>query len=60
MKKTEQGVIKPGRDTMCDRCENTFRQCPMILVMAQQRVPQGMEIEVKTCPEFRPKKEDDQ
>ena len=57
MKKTEKGILKPGRDTMCDRCGNLFRQCPMILVMAQQRVPLGMEIEVKNCPEFKPEKE---
>jgi hypothetical protein len=55
MIKTEKGVLKPGKDTMCDRCMNVFRQCPMILVMAQQRVPLGMEIEVINCPEYNPK-----
>ena len=55
MIKTENGVAKPGKDTMCDKCVNVFRQCPMILVMAQQKVPLGMEIEVKTCPAYTEK-----
>ncbi len=59
MIKTDKGVLKPGRDTICDRCENVFRQCPMILAMALQRVPLGMEVEVKTCPEFKGSQEED-
>jgi len=53
MKKTDTGVVKPHSDKICDRCANTFRQCPLMLVLALSRVPLGMEVEVVNCPEFR-------
>jgi len=55
MKKLEDRIERTDKDGPCPRCANTFRSCPMELVLAQYRVPTGMEIAVIECPEFREK-----
>lgn len=54
MKKTDQAIEKSSEDLPCQDCVNKFRQCPMQIVLALSRVPQGMEVIVKTCPEKNP------
>ncbi len=54
MKKTEHAIEKSPEDLPCRDCVNKFRQCPMQIVLALSRVPQGMEVIVQACPEKNP------
>lgn len=51
MKKTPYAIEKSPEDEPCQECVNKFRECPMQIVLALSRVPQDMEVIVKTCPE---------
>ena len=53
MKRYPDRIEKTKDDVPCRDCANTFRGCPMQLVMAMSRVPEGMEIAVLNCPEYR-------
>jgi len=53
MKRFADRIEKTDEDRPCHDCANTFRACPMQLVLAMSRVPAGMEIAVLDCPEYR-------
>jgi hypothetical protein len=51
MKRTKTDILKSPGDKPCQACVNTFRACPMQIVLALSRVPDDMEIAVINCPE---------
>ncbi len=53
MKKLEDRIERTDKDVPCSTCQNSFRTCPMELVLAQYRVPAGMEVAVISCPEYK-------
>lgn len=53
MKRYADRIEKTADDRPCQDCANTFRACPMFMVMALSRVPGGMEIAILACPEYR-------
>jgi hypothetical protein len=55
MKRTKDKIVRTDKDKPCPSCMNTFRSCPMDIVLALDRVPTGMEIAVIECPEYKKK-----
>jgi hypothetical protein len=53
MKRLSDQIVKTAEDRPCRDCANTFRACPMFMVLALSRVPEGMEVSVVACPEYR-------
>ena len=53
MKRLKDRLEKTPEDRPCHDCANTLRACPMFMVLALSRVPEGMEVAVLNCPEFR-------
>jgi hypothetical protein len=53
MKRLADQIVKTPEDRPCQDCANTFRACPMFMVLALSRVPEGMEVTVVNCPEYR-------
>lgn len=53
MKRFFDRIEKTADDRPCPDCANTFRACPMFMVLALSRVPEGMEVAVLHCPEYR-------
>jgi hypothetical protein len=53
MKRTKTAIVTGPGDKPCSGCVNTFRACPMQIVLALSRVPDEMEITVVNCPERR-------
>jgi len=54
MKRLKDKIARTPEDRQCNTCANTFRQCPMEMVLALDRVPTGLEVAVLHCPEYRP------
>ena len=55
MKRLKDKIARTAEDGPCQDCANSFRACPMEIVLAMSRVPEGMEVAVIACPEFRQK-----
>jgi len=53
MKRFKDQIVKTADDRPCGDCANTFRACPMFMVLALSRVPENMEVAVLNCPEYR-------
>lgn len=53
MKRFSDKIEKTAGDRPCRDCANTFRACPMFMILALSRVPEGMEVAVIECPEYR-------
>jgi hypothetical protein len=53
MKREKDRIVRTEQDRQCNTCANSFRTCPMEMVLAFDRVPTGMEIAVLNCPEYR-------
>jgi len=53
MKRLFDRIEKTPGDRPCHDCANSFRACPMQLMLAMSRVPAGMEVAVIHCPEYR-------
>ena len=55
MKRLKDKIVRTPEDRPCQTCANTFRQCPLEIVLAFDRVPEGMEVAVIHCPAYRPR-----
>jgi len=53
MKRLKDKIVRTPEDRPCNDCANSFRQCPLEMVLALDRVPEGIEVAVLSCPEFR-------
>jgi len=53
MKRFKDKLEKTPEDKPCHDCANTFRACPMMMVLGMSRVPEGMEVAVIHCPDYR-------
>jgi len=55
MKRLKDRIERTSADKPCADCVNTFRDCPMEIVLSFTRVPAGMEVAVLECPERKEK-----